>query len=244
MEKAVVCVSGGMDSLAALASIVDDHEVTLLHLNYGQRTEAKEEKTFHAIGRWYNIPEERMLVVGTNLFRLIGTSCLTDSSIAVPEGNPDLPGIPISYVPFRNGVILSMATAIAEAIKANKIITGFGELDNSGYPDCTELFVQMMKATIREGTKPETFINIVTPVIHMTKSEVVSFAVNLGAPLHLSWSCYKSSEKACGTCDSCILRIRGFMRAGCIDPIPYVVNIDWKLCRPYRPREVKPQIDT
>lgn len=241
MDKVVVCVSGGMDSLAALASVVDDHEVTLLHLNYGQRTEAKEHKTFNAIGRWYNIPEERRLVVATNLFRLIGTSCLTDDKIEVPKENPDAFGVPVSYVPFRNGVILAMATSVAEAIGAKEIVTGFVEADSSGYPDCREAFVQAMIRVIHEGTRPETLIDILTPVIFMTKSDIVGLAVVLGAPLHLSWSCYKSSEKACGTCGSCVLRIRGFMQARYVDPIPYAVNIDWKKCKPYQAREVKTQ---
>lgn len=241
MKRAVVCISGGMDSLAALATVIDDREVTLLHLNYGQRTEVKEFKTFHAIGRWYNIPEERKLVIETNLFKLIGTSCLTDSSIKVPEKDPAMGGVPVSYVPFRNGVILSMAVAAAEAIGAEEIITGFVEVDSSGYPDCTEMFVQAMEQAGLAGTKPKTHIKIITPVIFMTKSDIVGLAVVLGAPLHLSWSCYKSSVEACGTCASCVLRIGGFMQARYIDPIPYAVNINWKQARPYKPRELKSQ---
>jgi len=237
MEKAVVCVSGGMDSLCALATAIGDKEVTLLHVNYTQRTELREHEAFRAVGRWYNIPEDRMVVVETNIFKIIGKSCLTDPSIKVPEDELAMSVVPISYVPFRNGNILSMATALAEAIEAKTIYTGFVEVDSSGYPDCTEEFKNKFIEVIKLGTRLSTNIDIVTPCIFMTKLDITRFAIALEAPVHLSWSCYQSSDKACGKCDSCILRIRGFMQAGYIDPIPYAINIDWKHCKRYQAKE-------
>ena len=238
--KAVVCLSGGMDSLCALAIAIEDHdEVILLHVNYGQRTEAKELETFKAIGRWYNIPEDRMIVVETNIFKIIGSSCLTDETIEVPENKLGGSEIPVSYVPFRNGNILSMAVALAEAKEAEAVYTGFVEQDSSGYPDCTEIFVKSFNEVVKRGTLPKTKIDIICPCILLMKNDVVRFSIQLKAPLHLSWSCYQNEEKACGICDSCALRINGFMKEGYIDPIPYKVAVNWKNCKPYTAQEVK-----
>ena len=233
-ETALVCLSGGMDSLAALATADINYKLAVLHFDYGQRTGAKEKQCFHEIADWYKIPTELRFQISTNLFKVIGISCLTDKSIAVPKNDdPHSEDIPVSYVPFRNGNILSAATSIAEAIGATKIFTGFVEEDSSGYPDCREEFVQSFYHAADTGTKPTTHIDIESPVLHMSKGEVVSYASSLNAPLPLTWSCYEKSDIACGLCDSCQLRLLGFTQAGIIDPISYDINIDWNKCIPY-----------
>ncbi len=216
---AVVLVSGGMDSLVCAAIAAQTHELAFLHLNYGQRTERKELSCFHAIADHYQAA--RRLVVNAGHLSAIGGSSLTDHSIEVERADLDRKGVPTSYVPFRNANILSMAVSWAEVVGAGKIFIGAVEEDSSGYPDCRQEFYQAFNTLISLGTRPETRIEIVTPVIGMKKSEIVTAGVALGAPFELTWSCYQNEDTACGECDSCALRMRGFSQSGIADPIPY-----------------------
>jgi 7-cyano-7-deazaguanine synthase len=220
-SKIAVClVSGGMDSCvtAAIAKNEND-EIAFLHVSYGQRTEARERKAFNDIADFYNI--EKRLDVSIEYLTRIGGSSLTDKSIEVSDANLDAKEIPTSYVPFRNANMLSIATSWAEVLGANRIYVGAVAEDSSGYPDCRPEFYEAFEKTIDAGTKPETRIEIRTPIIHLSKAEIVRKGIELNAPLHLSWSCYKSEDAACGACDSCALRLRGFEQAGERDPISY-----------------------
>lgn len=225
-QLAIVLVSGGMDSCVTAAIAGLDYQLAFLHVNYGQRTEARELKSFNDLADFYKVAKR--LSVSLEHLKMIGGSALTDESIPVPEldssysaiRNPKS-AIPITYVPFRNAHLLSIATSWAEVIGAAKIFIGAVEEDSSGYPDCRETFYQAFNKVIEMGTRPETRVEIVTPLIHMKKSEIVTKGGELGAPLHLTWSCYQSSEKACGRCESCVLRLKGFREAGVKDPLPY-----------------------
>jgi len=223
-ELAIVLVSGGMDSCVTAAIANMEYRLAFLHVNYGQRTEARELQAFKEIADFYKA--EKQLSVSIEHLKVIGGSALTDTTIPVPELVPRPsslvpPGIPSTYVPFRNAHLLSIATSWAEVIGARKIFIGAMEEDSSGYPDCRETFYQAFNKVIEMGTKPETRVEIVTPLIHMKKGEIVKRGVELGAPLRLTWSCYQNSEKACGRCESCALRLKGFKEAGVKDPIPY-----------------------
>jgi len=225
--KAVVLLSGGMDSCVCTAIARARHggdKIALLHACYGQRTEARERQAFEGIAEFYGVRER--LLVRLDHFRAIGGSALTDAKIAVPENKLDEAGphgstIPVTYVPFRNAHFLSVAVSWAEAIGANFIYIGAVAEDSSGYPDCRPEYYKVFQDLIRVGTKPETQIQMVTPVIAMRKSEIISRGIELGAPLHLTWSCYQSEQEACGACDSCLLRLKAFAEAGTPDPIPY-----------------------
>jgi 7-cyano-7-deazaguanine synthase len=217
--KAIVLVSGGMDSLVTAAIASQDHELCFLHLNYGQRTEKRELKAFSDIARHYKVKER--LVVNVEHLSKIGGSSLTVSSIGVTKADLNYKGIPSSYVPFRNANILSIAVSWAEVIGAKKIFIGAVEEDSSGYPDCREVFYNAFNKVIELGTKPETSIVVNTPIIHLKKFEIVKKGHELKAPFELSWSCYQNEDKACGVCDSCALRLRGFQLAGIEDPIDY-----------------------
>lgn len=224
--KAVVLLSGGMDSCVTAAIANETHRLALLHASYGQRTERRERRAFEAIADFYGVGER--MVVQFDAFRQIGGSALTDQGIQVPETGEALSlqaGIPITYVPFRNAHFLSAAVSWAEVIGASAIYIGAVAEDSSGYPDCRPEYYQAFQAVIREGTRPETHIEIVTPVIAMRKSEIVRRGVELGAPLHLTWSCYQFEDEACGACDSCRLRLRAFAEAGVTDPIAYRAQI-------------------
>lgn len=225
-ELAIVLVSGGMDSCVTAAMANEDYNLAFLHVNYGQRTEARELQAFHQIADFYKV-EER-LIVSLEHLRVIGGSSLTDRSIPVPEvtgqvtaSHSPTVNVPSTYVPFRNAHLLAIATSWAEVIGATKIFIGAVEEDSSGYPDCREIFYQAFNRVIETGTKPETRIGIVTPLIHLKKSAIVKRGADLKAPLHHTWSCYQNSEKACGRCESCALRLKGFREAGVKDPIPY-----------------------
>ena len=226
-RKAVVLLSGGMDSCVSTAVAREGHSasnIALLHASYGQLTEKRERRAFDDIANFYGVRER--LVVQLEHFRAIGGSALTDKSISVPENELGAPGpqgsaIPVTYVPFRNAHFLSVAVSWAEAIGAGAIYIGAVAEDSSGYPDCRPEYYQVFQELIREGTRPETRIEMVTPVITMKKSEIIRRGVQLGAPLHLTWSCYQDEEMACGACDSCLLRLRAFAEAGACDPIPY-----------------------
>lgn len=221
-KLAVVLASGGMDSCVTTAIAAQNYELAMLHLNYGQRTEKRELKAFNDIADYYNA--KYRLVLDTDFFRKIGGSSLTDEKIEVSLANLESKEIPTSYVPFRNANILSMAVAWAEVIGAEKIFIGAVEEDSSGYPDCRKIFYDKFNELIKVGTKPTTNITIETPLISMTKAEIVKKGMELNAPFHLTWSCYKDEEIACGVCDSCALRLRGFQKAGFEDPIPYRVK--------------------
>jgi 7-cyano-7-deazaguanine synthase len=225
--KAVVLLSGGMDSCVCAAMAVQAHgaeNVGLLHASYGQRTQQRERRAFEAIGDFYKI--QQRLVADLSYFRAIGGSALTDSAIAVPENELADPGphgstIPVTYVPFRNAHFLSIAVSWAEAAGAEAIYIGAVAEDTSGYPDCRPEYYRVFQELISVGTRPETNIRIVTPVIEMKKAEIIRRGLELHAPLQFTWSCYQGEELACGTCDSCMLRLRAFAEASIADPIPY-----------------------
>ncbi|MBS1784662.1 MAG: 7-cyano-7-deazaguanine synthase QueC [Acidobacteria bacterium] len=222
MTLAVVSLSGGLDScVTAAIAQAEGFDLALLHADYGQRTEARERRAFTDIADHFGVPAPRRLVVDFTGLRVIGGSALTDASIAVPEGDLSRAGVPSTYVPFRNAHLLSTATSWAEVIGAKAIFVGFVEEDSSGYPDCHEAFLKSFEATANLGTKPETRLAFHAPLIHLRKSEIVKRGLELHAPLHLSWSCYQNEDKACGACDSCLLRLRGFKEAGVADPIAY-----------------------
>lgn len=219
MIDSIVLVSGGLDSTVTAAIAASKGKCAFLHVNYGQRTEGRELKSFNAIADFFRV--EKRLVADIGYLKAIGGSALTDSNIDVPEGDTERKGIPVTYVPFRNAHLLSIAVSWAEVIGAKAVYIGAVEEDSSGYPDCREAFFRAYEATVNLGTKPGAGIKIMTPLIHMRKSGIVKKGIELGAPLHLTWSCYKESEFACGECDSCLLRLRGFSEAGVTDPIPY-----------------------
>jgi len=216
----ICLVSGGMDSCVTAAIAKNENEeIAFLHVSYGQLTERRERKSFNDIADFYNV--EKRLDVSIEYLARIGGSSLTDKSIEVSQANLDAKEIPTSYVPFRNANMLSIATSWAEVLEANAIYIGAVAEDSSGYPDCRPSFYEAFEKAIDEGTKPETRIEIRTPVIHLSKAEIVKRGIELEAPLHLSWSCYRSEKLACGACDSCALRLRGFKLAGERDPISY-----------------------
>jgi len=227
LRKAVVLLSGGMDSCVSAAIARERHgstNVALLHAGYGQLTQDRERRAFTEIADFYGIAQR--LIVQLDHFRAIGGSALTDKSIPVPENQLDTSPshgstIPVTYVPFRNAHFLSVAVSWAEAIGAGAIYIGAVAEDSSGYPDCRPEYYRAFQNVIREGTRPETQIEIVTPVITLKKSEIIRRGVQMGAPLHLTWSCYQSEDAACGACDSCLLRLKAFAEAGITDPVPY-----------------------
>jgi 7-cyano-7-deazaguanine synthase len=224
--KAIALLSGGMDSCVTAAIANQTHRLALLHASYGQLTERRERRAFDAIADFYGARER--LVVRFDAFAQIGGSALTDGRIRVPESGealaPDA-GIPVTYVPFRNAHFLSAAVSWAEVIGATAIFIGAVAEDSSGYPDCRLEYYRAFQAVIREGTRPETRIEIVTPVIAMRKSEIVRRGTELGAPLDRTWSCYQFDDEACGACDSCRLRLRAFAEAGVRDPIAYRAQV-------------------
>lgn len=217
---AVVLMSGGMDSTVCAAIARDaGFEIAALHVNYGQRTERREATAFADVADFYGIA--RRLSADIGYLAVIGGSCLTDTSLPVPEANLASREIPLSYVPFRNANILAIAVSWAEVLGATTIFIGAVEEDSSGYPDCRASFFEAFARMVEAGVKPDTRISIETPLIHLSKADIVQRGAELGAPLHLTWSCYQSEDLACGVCDSCALRLRGFRLAGITDPIPY-----------------------
>jgi 7-cyano-7-deazaguanine synthase len=228
MEKskqlAVVLVSGGMDSLVTAAFAHEQHEVlAFLHLNYGQKTEKRELQSFHAIADHYHVPKELRKIIDVTFLKQIGGSSLTDDGIDVKKYRGDSEEIPDSYVPFRNTHLLSMAVSWSEVLGAKKIYIGAVYEDSSGYPDCRPSYYQAFNELIKVGTKASD-IQIITPVIHYKKEEIVLKALELKAPLEHSWSCYSREDLACGVCDSCALRLRGFEKANISDPIEYATR--------------------
>jgi len=224
--KAVVLLSGGMDSCVTAAIAAQTNTLALVHASYGQRTERRERQAFDAIADFYGVRER--LVARLEHFRDIGGSALTDPSLAVPEREtaPETSeGIPVTYVPFRNAHFLSVAVSWAEAIGATSVWIGAVAEDSSGYPDCRPEYYRAFQELVRAGTKPETRIAIVTPVIQMRKSDIIRRGMELGAPLDLTWSCYQGEQEACGACDSCLLRLRAFRESGIADPVPYRARV-------------------
>jgi 7-cyano-7-deazaguanine synthase len=218
-RRAVVLMSGGMDSCVTAAIAARDYDIAALHASYGQRTEARELRSFHAIADHFGAVER--MVVQLDYFSKIGGSSLTDTRMTVRDADLTGHGIPNTYVPFRNAHFLSIATSWAEVLGATKIFIGAVFEDSSGYPDCRPEYYDAMNSVIRAGTRPETNITIETPLIYLKKSDIVKRGMELHAPLDQTWSCYRDSDVACGVCDSCALRLRAFQEAGMDDPIAY-----------------------
>lgn len=221
MEKVIVLLSGGMDSLVCAGMAVKAHSnVYALHMNYGQKTSSRERQSFDQICDHYGILPEKRKIIDMTFLKQIGGSSLTDDTISVKDFKGDSSIIPDSYVPFRNSIILSLAVSWAEAVGATKLYIGANYEDSPGYPDCRPSYYEAFNRVIKEGTKAGD-IEILTPVINLKKKDIVLKGQELGVPFHLSWSCYKSTAKACGQCDSCALRLRGFKESGITDPIDY-----------------------
>lgn len=220
VSEAIILVSGGMDScVTAARASRENSELAFLHISYGQRTEARERRAFNDIADHYGV--EKRLDISIEHLTRIGGSSLTDTNIVVTEADLTSKEVPTSYVPFRNANMLAIATSWAEVIGASAIYIGAVAEDSSGYPDCRPEFYKAFQQTIDAGTKPDTHIKIRTPIIELSKAEIIKKGIELDAPLHLTWSCYRSEDLACGTCDSCALRLRGFEQAGVRDPIRY-----------------------
>ena len=220
--RAVVLLSGGMDSCVCAALAVRDHDAAALHVSYGQRTEMRERRSFEAICDRLGISSR--LIVRNEALRTIGGSALTDATISVPESRAVGAGVPVTYVPFRNAHFLAVAVSWAEMLGAEKIYIGAVEPDSSGYPDCRPAYYRAFNEVVKTGTKEGT-IQIVTPLIALRKREIVTLGLELGAPFDLTWSCYQREDRACGVCDSCVLRLRAFREAGAEDPIPYAAVV-------------------
>lgn len=218
MKKAVVLLSGGMDSAVCAAIAKNDgYNIYVLHVNYGQRTNKKEMSCAKNLANYYNALDFK--VIGLDFLKEIGGSGLVDSSIELPTSETG--GIPPSYVPFRNSILLSLATAWAEVVGAGAIYYGANSIDFSGYPDCRPSFFEAFQKLIDNGTKDETNIKLMTPLGYMSKSDIVKKGIELRVPFENTWSCYTENDNACGVCDSCRLRLKGFKDAGEIDPIKY-----------------------
>lgn len=218
---AIVALSGGMDSCVTAAIAAEHYSIALLHAQYGQRTAAREKKSFEAIADFYNVPQNMRLIAEMPWLSKIGGSSLTDQKLEMRMSGHIGKTIPNTYVPFRNTHLLSIAVSWAEVIGAKAAYLGAVAGDSSGYPDCRPEFFDAFRMVVRTGTKPDTHISIETPLINLSKGEIVRRGVELGAPLELTWSCYRGTSKACGKCDSCILRLKGFREAGVTDPIQY-----------------------
>jgi|SRR5580700_1276939 7-cyano-7-deazaguanine synthase len=224
--KGVVLLSGGMDSCVTAAIANQTHRLAALHVSYAQRTERRERRAFEEVADFYDVRER--LAIRLDSFAQIGGSALTDERITIPESGAALAhgaSIPSTYVPFRNAHFLSAAVSWAEVIGATAIFIGAVAEDSSGYPDCRPQYYRAFAELIKQGTRPETQIEIVTPVIAMKKNEIIRRGLELGAPLDKTWSCYQFEDEACGMCDSCRLRLRAFAEAGLPDPIAYRVRV-------------------
>lgn len=219
---AVIAVSGGLDSCVTAAIANPEYDLAFAHINYGQRTQARELKAFNDIADFYSA--KYRIIIDFNHLTKIGGSSLTDTSIEIGAANLETDEVPNSYVPFRNANILTACVSWAEVIGAEAIFIGAVFEDSSGYPDCRPDFFDAFNSAIDFGTKPETKIKIKTPIIHLNKNEIIEKGTELNAPLNLTWSCYQNEDEACGVCDSCALRLRGFQQRGIEDPIPYKIR--------------------
>ena len=217
-SRAVVLLSGGMDSCVCATLAAREHQAVAVHVSYGQRTEDRERRAFDAISDRLGIRDR--LIVRNEALRAIGGSALTDANIAVPESHALGTGVPVTYVPFRNAHFLAVAVSWAEVLGADKVYIGAVEPDSSGYPDCRPAYYRAFNEVVKTGTK-DGVIQVVTPLIAMRKHEIVTLGLELGAPFDLTWSCYQRQDRACGVCDSCVLRLRAFHDAGAKDPISY-----------------------
>jgi len=224
-DIAVLAVSGGLDSCVTAAIAGQEYEIAFAHFNYGQKTEKRELKAFNEIADYYNV--DKRLIIDYSHLSKIGGSSLTDRNIEISQADLISKEIPTSYVPFRNANILSACVSWAEVLKAKAVFIGAVFEDSSGYPDCRPSFFEAFEKMIELGTKPETSIKIATPIIHLSKAEIIKKGTELKAPIHLTWSCYQNEDKACGVCDSCAFRLRGFQQAGIEDPIAYRVKPDY-----------------
>ena len=224
-DIAVIAVSGGLDSCVTAAIAEQEYEIAFAHFNYGQKTEKRELNAFNEIADFYNV--DKRLIIDYSHLSKIGGSSLTDKNIEVPQADLISKEIPTSYVAFRNANILSACVGWAEVLRAEAVFIGAVFEDSSGYPDCRPSFFIAFEKMIDLGTKPETSIKIVTPIIHLSKVEIIKKGMELKAPIHLTWSCYQYGDSACGVCDSCAFRLRGFQQAGIEDPITYKVKPDY-----------------
>ncbi|MEN8192203.1 MAG: 7-cyano-7-deazaguanine synthase QueC [Bacteroidota bacterium] len=224
-KLAVVAVSGGLDSCVTAALANEKYDLALAHINYGQRTESRELKAFSDIADYYKASHS--IIIDFNHLSKIGGSSLTDTNINVTKADLESEEIPTSYVPFRNANILTACVSWAEVINAEAVFMGAVFEDSSGYPDCRPDFFDAFNKVVNLGTKPDTKISVVTPIIQMKKHEIIKEGIRLNAPLDLTWSCYQNEDDACGVCDSCALRLRGFQQAGVEDPIPYKIRMKY-----------------
>lgn len=220
-DLAVVLLSGGLDSTVTAVTAAQDYDLALLHLQYGQRTEARERRAFDEIAAHFCVSPERCQVAKSTFLAEIGGSALTDPAIDIPPADLESNGVPITYVPFRNAHLLCQAVSWAEVIDARAVFIGVVEEDGLGYPDCTEAFCRAFASAVAAGTMAGTKLTIETPLIQLAKAAIIKRGVELDAPLHLTWSCYEREDVACGRCDSCTLRLRAFELAGIPDPISY-----------------------
>jgi 7-cyano-7-deazaguanine synthase len=220
-KLAVVLLSSGMDSAVCASIASQNYKLAFIHFQYGQKSSKKELECFKKLVEFFK--PERTLIVELPFFKKIGGSSLTVEEMEIPE--KDDAEIPSTYVPFRNGIFLSIASAWAEVLRAEKIFIGANQIDFSGYPDCREEFLKTFNEAVNKGTRPETSIKIEAPLLNLTKKEIVELGLKLGTPFHLTWSCYRDTEKACGRCSSCSLRIKAFKELGIKDPIPYEINV-------------------
>jgi len=220
MNKVSICIiSGGMDSaLAATIAKKEGYEIIALHFNYGQKTEQKELEAFNLIAK--DLDAKEKYVIDLDFFKQIGATALIGDEFDIPTDGIK-PGVPITYVPYRNGIFLSIAAAVAQKHNAEAIFIGVVEEDSSGYPDCRESFIKSIEKSINLGLRDDSNLKIKTPLIHLSKADIVKKSLELGVKLEHTWSCYKNSDKACGVCDSCRLRLKGFKEAGAVDPIAY-----------------------
>jgi 7-cyano-7-deazaguanine synthase len=221
---AVVLLSGGMDSAVAAAEVARTHRLACLHASYGQLTANRERVSFGALAHHFQAAAK--LAIRLDHLGVIGGSALTDPAIPVADAADQPAGIPATYVPFRNSHLLAAAVSWAEVLGARQVVIGAVEADSSGYPDCRQVFYDAFTAVIRLGTRPDTDLELVTPVIGASKADIVRRGRELGTPFHLTWSCYREESRACGRCESCVLRLRGFAAAGLHDPIPYAAGVD------------------
>ncbi len=220
-DLSIVLLSGGLDSCVTMAIAMQTQKVVLLHVGYSQRTQTREYNAFRAISRYYKIQETRTLAIELDYLKKIGGSSLTDHNLPINKENHNI-GIPNTYVPFRNTHLLSIAVSWAEVINAGQIFIGAIQQDNPDYPDCRADYFDAFNKLVEVGTKPSTNIKVVTPLLNMSKAEIVKKGIELAAPLQLTWSCYERNDKACGKCQSCLIRLKAFQEAGFKDKIHYV----------------------